>query len=448
MLFDLYSKRLHFMKSAVNVFWFRRDLRLTDNAGLYHALRVGQPVLLLFIFDRNILDLLENKMDRRVEFIYQALENLQRQLIPRHSGVSVFYGAPEQVFADLMEEYEIGQVFCNEDYEPYSRKRDAAIAAMLKEKGKSFQAYKDQVIFSRDEILKEDRLPYTVFTPYRIKWLAALKPFYLRAYPVEKYLNHLLSFKSAKMPELRSLGFIASGELFPPGNPGKDLLRHYGENRDYPGLDATSHLGIHLRFGTISIRRLAAEAEKLSSVFRNELIWRDFYHMILWHFPRVGEGRAFKAAYESIRWKNNEDEFARWCAGKTGYPMVDAGMRQLNQTGFMHNRVRMITASFLAKHLLIDWRWGEAYFAEKLLDYDLASNNGGWQWAAGCGCDAAPYFRVFNPALQQQKFDPDGDYIKRWVPELQEFSYPEPMVDHILARSRAIAAYQKALQGK
>ena len=432
----------------VNIFWFRRDLRLMDNAGLYHALRSDQPVLLLFIFDRNILDELEDKTDRRVAFIYQTLQVLQQQLAALNSAVMVKYGTPMEVFSSLIQYYNVQQVFTNEDYEPYARERDALMAGLLKQKGIHFHAFKDQVIFSRDEIKKEDGSPYTVFTPYSKKWKLALNPFYLRAYPVEKYVANLFRQTLPQMPDLSDLGFSASGKPFPLSIPDKNLIQHYAENRDYPALDATSHLGIHLRFGTISIRGLAAEANKRSVVFLNELIWRDFYHMILWHFPKVGQGKAFKPGYENINWRNNENDFEKWCIGQTGYPIVDAGMRQLNETGFMHNRVRMITASFLSKHLLIDWRWGEAYFAEKLLDYDLASNNGGWQWAAGCGCDASPYFRVFNPALQQKKFDPEGTYVSRWVPELAEMNYPDPMIEHVFARNRAIETYKKALHVK
>jgi len=305
------------------------------------------------------------------------------------------------------------------------------------------------VIFSRQEIIKEDGTPYTVFTPYSNKWKAILNfpnTGYLHSYPVEKYVKNFYTQDPKPLPGLESMGFYASGRKFPSPAPDRELIRGYAGQRDFPFLDATSRLGIHLRFGTISIRQLVAEAVRLSPVFLNELIWRDFYQMILWHFPKVGKGHAFREAYEKIPWRNNETEFAAWCEGRTGYPLVDAGMRQLNETGFMHNRLRMVTASFLAKHLLIDWRWGEAYFAEKLLDFDLASNNGGWQWAAGTGCDAAPYFRIFNPSLQQKKFDPDGSYIKKWLPDFQDLSYPAPIVEHGFARDRAIRVYKDALK--
>ena len=312
-----------------------------------------------------------------------------------------------------------------------------------------FIHYKDQVIFSKEEVVKEDGLPYTVFTPYSNKWKSMLtrgRGDYLNSYPTEKYLKNLFRHAASELPSLASFGFSYSGQTFPMPVVDRELISIYDERRDYPGLDATSHLGIHLRFGTISIRQLASVAMILNPAFLNELIWRDFYQMILWHFPKVGNGRAFKEAYEKIKWRNDEKEFSCWCEGRTGYPLVDAGMRQLNQTGFMHNRVRMVTASFLCKHLLIDWRWGEAWFAERLLDFDLASNNGGWQWAAGSGCDAAPYFRVFNPSVQQEKFDPGGTYIKKWLPDFEELNYPAPIVEHAFARERAIRVYKESME--
>ncbi|HEY2350556.1 MAG TPA: deoxyribodipyrimidine photo-lyase [Puia sp.] len=438
------------MKPSVNIFWIRRDLRLYDNAGFYHALKADLPVLPVFIFDRNILDRLENKKDARVEFIHRALGVLIKELARHHSTLEIYYGKPSDVFTSLTEKYSIVKVFTNEDYEPYARERDAEIEKMLHEKNISFHSYKDQVIFSKQEVLKEDGRPYTVFTPYSNKWKSMLtrgRGDYLNAYPSGKYLKNLFRQEIVRLPDLSVIGFANAGQTFPMPVVDRDLISSYDKRRDYPGLDATTHLGIHLRFGTISIRQLATEALMLNPVFLNELIWRDFYQMILWQFPKVGKGHAFKEAYENIKWRNNEQEFSRWCEGLTGYPLVDAGMRQLNQTGFMHNRIRMVTASFLSKHLLIDWRWGEAYFAEKLLDFDLASNNGGWQWAAGSGCDAAPYFRVFNPTLQQEKFDPGGSYVKKWLPDLQELSYPEPIVEHSFARDRAIRVYKEGLTG-
>jgi len=435
------------MNPRINIFWFRRDLRLEDNAGLYHALRGGLPVVPIFIFDRDILDRLENKQDRRVVFIAEALERLQGQLAVVGSSLEVFYDFPLEVFRGLLAKYRVGKVYCNGDYEPYARERDAAIDRLLRESGSSLSAFKDQVIFEKNEVLNEDGRAYTVFTPYRKKWKSLLHASHLQAYPTEKYFSNFYKQASADIPTLFSLGFVPVKELFPSPTISRKLLARYGEERDFPAMAGTSRLGVHLRFGTISIRWLAGEALASSETFLNELIWRDFYQCILWHFPEVGRGRAFKKKYDLIPWRNNESEFERWCAGNTGYPMVDAGMRELRSTGYMHNRVRMITASFLTKHLLIDWRWGEAWFAEQLLDFDLAANNGGWQWAAGSGCDAAPYFRVFNPRLQAEKFDPQSAYIRRWVPEFEEADYLKPMVAHEEARKRAVETYRKALSG-
>jgi deoxyribodipyrimidine photo-lyase len=436
------------MKASVNIFWFRRDLRLTDNAGLYHALKADRPVMLIFIFDKNILGRLENKQDARVTFIYKSLQDIQRKLAIHKSSMEIFFGNPSEVYAALIKVFDIGKVFTNEDYEPYARERDAEVAKLLENNNICFHSFKDQVIFSRQELMKDDDTPYTVFTPYSNKWMAKLRErpvFYLKPYPVEKYIQNLYRQETRPIPTLESMGFCHSVIKFPASKADSYIIRKYARLRDFPGLDSTSRLGIHLRFGTISIRQLAREAVKLSDVFLNELIWRDFYQMILWHFPKVGKGHAFKAAYEKIPWRNHESEFTRWCEGKTGYPLVDAGMRQLNETGFMHNRVRMVTASFLSKHLLIDWRWGEAYFAARLLDFDLASNNGGWQWAASTGCDAVPYFRIFNPTIQLKKFDPEGTYIKKWLPDFQLPDYPPPIVEHAFARDRAIRAYREAL---
>jgi deoxyribodipyrimidine photo-lyase len=433
-------------RQKVNICWFRRDLRLHDNAALYHALKDGLPVVPVFIFDKSILDQLEDKNDQRVEFIHHAIADMQQPLQSMGSSMEVYYGFPVDVFAKLVEKYSINKVFTNHDYEPYAQKRDAAIQQQLNNTGISFHTYKDQVIFEKDEVLKEDGKPYTVFTPYSRKWKAKLSDFYLKSYPVEKYATNF--FKQAPLPitSLSEMGFEAVGLPFPSAETRKEIIKKYKEQRDFPAIDGTSRLSVHLRFGTISIRDLAREAQGLSEGFLNELIWRDFYHMILWHFPQVGEGKAFKKEYDFIEWRHNENDFQKWCNGQTGYPIVDAGMRELNVTGFMHNRVRMIVASFLTKHLLLDWRWGEAYFAKKLLDFDLAANNGGWQWAAGSGCDAAPYFRIFNPYLQTQKFDPKLEYIRKWVPEFEGFDYVKPIVQHELARKRCLEVYSKALK--
>ena len=342
--------------------------------------------------------------------------------------------------------YKVEKVFTNHDYEPYAIERDTKIENLLKQNGASLFSYKDQVIFEKDEIIKDDGDPYTIFTPYSKRWKSALNEFFLKSYPTIEYHKNFFKQSALLLPSLQSIGFEEPGKSFPPIEWKDERIKNYSTQRDFPAIDGTTKMGVHLRFGTVSIRELARKAISLNETYLNELIWRDFYHMILWHFPRVGNGKAFKPAYEFIQWRNNEKEFERWCNGQTGYPIVDAGMRELNETGFMHNRVRMIVASFLSKHLLIDWRWGEAYFAEKLLDFDLACNNGGWQWAAGCGCDAAPYFRIFNPYLQTKKFDPDLKYIRRWVPELEEFSYPRPIVEHEFARKRCLEVYGKVLK--
>ncbi|MES2892733.1 MAG: deoxyribodipyrimidine photo-lyase [Bacteroidota bacterium] len=430
----------------VNIFWFRRDLRLKDNAGLFHALQAGLPVVPIFIFDTEILDKLEDKADRRVEFIHATLEEMQEQLLEKGSTLHVLHGTPAECFAKLVKKYSIRNVFANHDYEPYAMERDGAIKKMLGTKDSGFKTYKDQVIFEKLEIAKNDGKPYTVFTPYSRKWKATLTDEALKPFPSARKLDQCLQQAEIKIPTLASLGFTAVEKPFPSRSLDESLVEKYAQTRDFPGVKGTSKLGVHLRFGTISIRDLVARAMELSGTYLNELIWREFYQMILFNFPEVGKGKSFKPAYDKIEWRRDAGEFEKWCEGKTGYPIVDAGMREINATGFMHNRVRMIVASFLCKHLLLDWRLGEAYFAEKLLDYDLASNNGGWQWAAGSGCDAAPYFRIFNPYLQTKKFDPKLTYITKWVPEFQEFDYPPPIVIHEEARKRCLEVYSKALK--
>ncbi|MCB0775199.1 MAG: deoxyribodipyrimidine photo-lyase [Chitinophagaceae bacterium] len=433
------------MKPVVNICWFRRDLRLFDNAALYHALRSECPVLPVFIFDRNILDDLEGKKDGRVEFIHSTLLDIQKQLVATGTSLYVRYGTPKTVFKELISEYEIKAVFANHDYEPYAKERDDQIKVLLNKADVSFHTFKDQVIFEKDEVLKDDGKPYTVFTPYSRRWKSQLNDFYLKSYPSEEYSSNFYKQPEKKIIALKEIGFGNTGIDYPNKEADKEMIKTYKETRDIPSIHGTSRLSVHLRFGTISIRQLAREAASLNESFLNELIWRDFYQMILWHFPHVVT-TSFKPDYDKIVWRNNNDEFNAWCDGKTGYPIVDAGMRELNATGYMHNRVRMIVASFLTKHLLIDWRWGEAYFAKKLLDYDLAANNGGWQWAAGSGCDAAPYFRIFNPYLQTKKFDPELKYIRKWVPEFEELTYPQPIVDHEFARKRCLQIYAAALK--
>lgn len=446
---------------ALTLFWFRRDLRLDDNAGLYHALKSKFPVLPLFIFDTDILDELEDPQDARVSFLHQRILELQQQLQHLGSSMLVRYGKPLEVWAQLLEEFAIAEVYTNHDYEPQAIHRDLEVKILLAEQRIPFHSFKDQVIFEKLEVAKSDGKPYTVFTPYSRSWKAKLQSemdkmgenglkipvsFYLKPYPCEKYYPNFHQIEALDIPALSAMGFHPSNLEIPPTTVSRGLIKQYDKTRDFPYLRGTSRLGIHFRFGTISIREKTRRALELNETFLNELIWRDFYAQILANFPHVAKN-SFRPEYDLIDWRNDEKEFEKWCAGKTGYPIVDAGMRELNASGYMHNRVRMITASFLTKHLLIDWRWGEAYFAKKLLDFDLASNNGGWQWAAGSGTDVAPYFRIFNPAAQQEKFDPEYKYVRKWVPEYGTAAYPKPMVDHKLARERCLEVYKAALKG-
>lgn len=428
-----------------SIFWHRRDLRIHDNAGLYKSLKSCSSVQPIFIFDDQIIRHL-SKNDQRVLFIYLEIEKLKEEYKKLGCNLKVYYGNPIELIPKISKEFNADAVFTNRDYEPYATERDRKIYETLESSGIKFIGTKDHVVFEKAEITKDDGKPYTVFTPYSRKWKSSLNSSHLKSYPTEKYLTNL--FKSQEKTELitlKSMGF--SDELlvqFPAKNWKEELIQNYNLKRDFPALNGTSKLSIHLRFGTISIRELAREALVLNESFLNELIWRDFYQMIIHWFPHSARN-SFKGQYDRIRWENNDDHFNAWCHGKTGYPIVDAGMRELNATGFMHNRVRMVVASFLTKHLLIDWRLGEGYFAEKLLDFELASNSGGWQWAAGCGCDAAPYFRVFNPTSQQEKFDKNFEYIKKWVPEYGTPDYPQPIIDHKFARDRVLARYKEAL---
>jgi deoxyribodipyrimidine photo-lyase len=428
----------------MNVFWFRRDLRLEDNAGLYYALREGKPVLPLFIFDPEILDDLADKKDRRVDFIHRVLQRLHSRLGEQGSSLMVRIGKPAEVFSQLTKEFEVEKVFTNHDYEPYAIERDAQVEKLLQSENIAFHHYKDQVIFEREEVLKDDGTPYTVFTPYSKRWKSVLNEYYLRSYPTEKFADHFLQTEPFDFPSLEMIGFEKTNLTVSSPLVDDGLIQRYAAARDFPSANGTSRISVHLRFGTVSIRQLMRQARGLSEKFFNELIWREFYSSILQHFPRIVT-QSFKREYDRIAWRNNEQEFEAWCEGRTGFPIVDAGMRELSQTGYMHNRVRMITASFLTKDLLIDWRWGETWFAKKLLDFDLASNNGGWQWAASSGVDAAPYFRIFNPAEQAKKFDPEFVYIRRWIPEFDSLSYPAPIVDHALARDRALKVYKAGL---
>ncbi len=429
----------------VNIFWFRRDLRLEDNAGLFKALQSGHPIVPIFIFDSAILSKLEYPTDRRVSFIHAALKQLQVQLVAVGSTLDIYTGTVDHAFEQLQKKYQLQTVYFNHDYEPTAIQRDDRVKAFLQQKGIGMITCKDQVIFEKDEVVKDNGKPYTVFTPFSKRWKVSLQQDPIIQYDSASRVDHFFKHAPIAIPELSSFGFTPVD--IPSVIPEIDeaLIRNYSEQRDFPALSATSKLGVHLRFGTISIRTLATAALQFNDIFLNELIWREFYQMILWHFPQVAAGKAFKPEYDKILWRHDEGEFERWCQGRTGYPIVDAGMRELNATGFMHNRVRMIVASFLSKHLLLDWRLGEAYFAEKLLDFDLASNNGGWQWAAGCGCDAAPYFRIFNPYLQTQRFDPEHLYIKKWVPEYLDPDYPKPIVIHEEARKRCLDWYGRGL---
>ncbi|WP_214229026.1 deoxyribodipyrimidine photo-lyase [Pedobacter sp. B4-66] len=432
------------MKKEISICWLRRDLRLNDNAALYQALKGPYPVLILFIFDTKILSKLSNEQDPRVTFIHQTIQEIQKELTTHGSTIVVKHGTPEKVWTEILKTYNVKAVYTNHDYEPNAIERDDALAEYLTSEQIEFKTFKDQVIFEKKEILKADSKPYTVFTPYFNQWRAKLNEFYIKSYPSNRYLNNLFKTAPLPIPVLAEIGFKPSNQKF-PSTSFKSKLADYEDKRDFPGIDATTHIGMHLRFGTISIREAAQQALKQGAdKWLSELAWRDFYMMILWHFPRI-VNQSFKPAYDNIKWLNNESDFEAWCQGKTGYPLVDAGMRQLNQTGYMHNRVRMVVASFLTKHLLIDWRWGEAYFAEKLLDYEMASNIGGWQWSCGCGNDAAPYFRVFNPELQAKKFDPDQAYINHWLPEYKAKKHAQPIIEHAFARERVLKVFKDAL---
>jgi deoxyribodipyrimidine photo-lyase len=427
----------------MNIFWFRRDLRLEDNFGLFHALNSDEEVLPIFIFDETILSQLPID-DARVTFIYQKLENIQKQLQAVGKSLAVFHGKPIEVFSKLIDENKVKTVYTNHDYEPYARKRDLELNLLFKEKNIEFKTSKDQVIFEKSDVVKDDGTPYVVYTPFSNKWKDNFRKTELIHYKSEDLLNkitlHAYSFLS-----LSDIGFESSKIKVTPYDISNTLIDNYEATRNFPAMNKTSYLGIYLRFGAVSIRKLVAKAiESKNETFLKELIWREFFMQILWHFPHTANS-SFRSKYDSIAWENNEVLFQKWCEGKTGYPFVDAGMRELNATGHMHNRVRMIVASFLCKHLLIDWRWGEAYFATKLLDYEQSSNVGNWQWAAGSGVDAAPYFRIFNPTEQIKKFDKDLIYIKKWIPEYGTDNYPEPIVDHKEAREKCLRVYKAAV---
>ena len=433
------------MNEPVNIFWFRRDLRLDDNRGFFEALKSDNPVLPIFIFDTEILDKLPED-DARVTFIFNTLQGMRQTLQNEHeSSIAIFNGKPKEVFENLIEEYNIEGVYTNHDYEPYAQKRDKEIKDFLSKNNIDFKTYKDQVIFEKSEIVKNDGDPYMVYTPYMKTWKSTFNADNLEIFYTNNYLKNLVKHSRLPNVSLSDIGFKKSDQNIAAYDVTPTLIQEYEDKRNYPAKDATSRLGPHLRFGTVSIRKMVKKAiAEENEIFWQELIWREFFMQILWHYPHT-VSESFKPKYDRIEWRNNETEYKAWCEGKTGYPLVDAGMRELNNTGFMHNRVRMLVGSFLCKHLLIDWRWGEAYFAEKLHDYEMASNIGNWQWVAGCGVDAAPYFRIFNPTTQIKKFDKNHEYIKKWVPDYQELTYPKPIVDHKEARERCLAAYKSAL---
>ncbi len=435
------------MQEKVSIFWFRRDLRLEDNAGLYAALRGDVAVLPIFIFDSEILERLP-KDDARLSFIFETLQNMRAELQQKHgSSLALYYGKPADVFEDLCKSYDLHTVHTNRDYEPYARERDEKIARLLSEKNITFKTYKDQVVFERNEVVKDDGDPYVVYTPYKNKWKSIFNPSeQLIEYDPKNYLNQLVKDKQLPTISLEEMGFVKATLKVPEFTATPSLIQDYEATRNFPAIEnGTTRLGPHLRFGTVSVRNIVKRAiAQKNETFFNELIWREFFMQILWHFPHTSQ-KSFRPKYDRIVWRNNEAEFEKWKKGETGYALVDAGMRELNSTGFMHNRVRMLVASFLCKHLLIDWRWGEAYFAEKLLDFDMSANVGNWQWAAGSGVDAAPYFRIFNPMTQIDKFDTQKEYINKWVPEYKELTYPAMIVDHKMARERCLKTYKEAV---
>ena len=424
----------------INLFWFRRDLRLEDNTALHAAMNAQNPVLLVFIFDEEILNELPES-DARVSFIYDALHRMNITLKVHQSSLLILKGNPEKIWETICTNYTVDKVYVNRDYEPYALQRDLRVEEVLLKNGSQLISFKDQVVHEKSDVMKADGTPYTVFTPYKKKWLELYTP-----KKIETNVNFKQFYKQEyPFPKLHTLGFIKSNIVVKPYT--LDTIECYSETRNFPHLSSTSYLSPHLRFGTISIRQIIAEHNDRDDVFLSELIWREFFMQILFHFPKVVT-QNFRSKYDGIQWLNNERDFDNWCQGKTGYPIVDAGMRELNETGYMHNRVRMVTAGFLCKHLLIDWRWGEAYFANKLLDYELSSNNGNWQWAAGTGCDAAPYFRIFNPTEQLKKFDAQLKYVKKWVPEFETLDYPLPIINHKYARTRALKTYQSGIDNQ
>lgn len=434
------------MSVKVSIFWFRRDLRLDDNVGFLQALQGEFPVLPIFIFDIEILDQLP-KDDARVNFIFDNLQKMRKELREKGSSLAMYFGKPEAIFRKLFNQYDIQKIYTNRDYEPYAQERDEKIEKLAQANNSEFLTFKDQVIFEKDEVVKSNGDPYVVYTPYMKLWKAEFKKIELEVHYTSQDFDNLIQNSDLPNLSLSDIGFKTSSQKVPDYEVTPSLIQEYEAKRNYPAKDATSHLGPHLRFGTVGIRKIMKKAiSEKNEVFWQELIWREFFMQILYHFPNTSTD-AFKKKYDRIEWRNNKEEFEKWKTGTTGYPMVDAGMRQLNESGFMHNRVRMLVGSFLCKHLLIDWRWGEAYFAEKLLDYEMSSNVGNWQWIAGSGVDAAPYFRIFNPTTQIKDYDKDLKYIKKWIPEYDSEEYPDKMVDHKEARERALSVYKEAVSG-
>ncbi len=434
------------MSKKVSVFWFRRDLRLDDNLGFLKALKSDFPVLPIFIFDTEILDKL-SKDDARVTFLHETLQKMRDTLQKEHnSSMALFHGKPLEIFKELTNVYDVQGIYTNHDYEPYAKDRDTEITSFLEEKKIDFNTFKDQVIFEKDDVVKDDGKPYVVYTPYKNKWKSLFNANQLITHDTNEYMVNLIALTKLPNVSLSDMNFEISKVKVSEFTVSPSLIQNYEDTRNFPAKkNGTSRLGPHLRFGTVSVRKMMKKAiAEENEVFWSELIWREFFMQILWHFPHTKE-RSFRPKYDRIDWRNNEEEFEKWKNGLTGYALVDAGMRELNSTGYMHNRVRMLVASFLCKHLLIDWRWGEAYFAEKLLDYDMSANVGNWQWAAGSGVDAAPYFRIFNPMTQVDKFDKQKEYINAWVPDLQELTYPQKMVDHKMARERCLKTYKDAV---
>ncbi len=432
-------------REVVTLFWMRRDLRLEDNTALFHALRTGKNVLTLYIFNPDLIEKAEFGSDFKINFIYRTLKEIKTQLEKIGSNLLVLNGKPLDVFKKLLHDYQICSVYTNRDYDPYSVCLDLDVERFLRSRKIGFYTFKDYVLFEKDELVKDDGNPYNVFTAYKNKFMEKYSYEMVRPLNTAKYFHNFAKIRPLKLPSLKELGFQYMDFRIPPKTLPVKLLESYAANRDYPARNGTSKLSIHLRYGTVSIRHVTALAAVHSKVFLSELIWRNFFSQFIWFYPHVVT-KAFKPAYDSIKWENNQDHFEAWCSGKTGYPFVDAGMRELNQTGYMHNRLRMVTAGFLCKHLLIDWRWGEAYFAALLNDYDIASNIGGWQWCTGSGFDASPWFRVFNPELQARKFDAGFEYIRKWVPEYGTAKYPQPIVDNQFARNRALQRYGEALK--